>query len=70
MLDFLKAIVDAIIGFTHFVTNLVSGLINALALIPEAFVLLEYSLAFVPSVLLVFAMAGLTICVVFHIIGR
>lgn len=70
MLDFLTAIADFFGAIATFVQSVVKGLGFALAMIPQAFVLITYALGFLPSVLLVFAMAGLTICIIFHIIGR
>lgn len=50
--------------------NLVSGVVSLIALIPPAVSAIDYSIAYMPAVLSTFAVAGVGICIVFHIIGR
>lgn len=52
------------------VTSFFSGILAVFSLVAEGMVYIVAILGFLPSVLLGFAMAGLTICVVFHLIGR
>lgn len=70
MLNWLSSIGDAIGIFVQFVTSLVTGIISVFGLVGEAFIFLNTAYAYMPSVLLVFVGAGITISVVFHLIGR
>lgn len=53
-----------------FVMNIVSGIASLLEMIPQSIFMTNYATAYIPDVLSVFAVAGISICVVFHIIGR
>lgn len=70
MLDFLSAISSFFSTIGTFLLNIVQGLVSVIALIPQAFVLITYSIGFLPAALLAFALAGLSICIVFFVIGR
>lgn len=70
MLNALQSILDFIGMIGSFVSNLVTGLFSMITMIPQAFSAISYTLGYMPSQLLVFATAGITICIVFHIIGR
>ena len=70
MLDFLSAISSFFSTIGSFLLNIVQGLVSVITLIPQAFVLITYSIGFLPAALLAFALAGLSICIVFFVIGR
>lgn len=70
MIEFFKSILDFLSMIGQFVTTLVTGLINLLAMIPQAFAMLTYSIGYLPSALLAFAAVAITISIVFLILGR
>lgn len=70
MLDFFAAIGDAIGALVSFVGNMVTNLGNVIALIPQAMTIVTNSIGYMPGMLSVFAVTGISICVVFFIIDR
>ena len=70
MLSWLGSIGDAFGIIMQVVTSFFSGILAVFSLVAEGMVYIVAILGFLPSVVLGFAMAGLTICVVFHLIGR
>lgn len=70
MLNVFTAIMDFFSMIGNFVNNLVTGLASMIMIIPQALTAINYSIGYMPSVLLAFATAGIGICIVFHIIGR
>lgn len=70
MLNFFEALISFFFMLGSFIANIVSGLTSMLGLILPAFTTINYSIGFMPAALQVFALAGIGICVVFHIIGR
>lgn len=70
MLDFFASISDAIVTGFSFLFNQVQNLFYVLQMLVNGSVLLQSCIAFMPPVLSVFAIATLTITVVFLIIGR
>lgn len=70
MIEFFKSAIDFFEMIIHFITYLVTGLVQLLAMIPKAFALLTYSIGYLPSMLLAFAAVAITISIVFLIIGR
>lgn len=70
VLSWLSSIGDAIGIFVQFVTSTVSGILSVFGLIGQCFAFLTLSFGHLPSVLLVFITAGLTITIVFQLIGR
>lgn len=70
MLNALNGILDFCRMLADFVSNLVTGLFSMISMIPQAFTSLNYTVGYMPSELAVFALAGLSICIVFQLIGR
>lgn len=70
MIEFFKSILNAITTLFDMVSYLVTGLVQLFAMIPSGFVLLTYSIGFLPTVLLAFASVAITISIVYLIIGR
>lgn len=70
MVDALKSVLDFFGTILDFVEYLVTGLVQLFALIPSAFVMLTYSIGYLPSVLLAFAAVAITLSIVFLILGR
>lgn len=70
MIDALKSILAAITTAFDFLGYLVTGLVQLFAMIPSAFTMINYSLGFLPTVLLAFASVAITISIVYLIIGR
>jgi len=67
MLEMVSSILQTVVAL---VMNFINGLFTLLLLIPQAVVFVTTSIGYLPPVLVVFAVAGVSICVVFHIIGR
>ena len=70
VLNVFTAIMDFFSMIGNFVSNLVTGLASMLGIIPQAMTAINYSISYLPDVLMIFATAGIGICIVFHIIGR
>lgn len=70
MLSWLSSIGESIGVFVQFVTSTVSGILSVFGLIGQCWTFLTLSWGYMPSVLLVFITAGLTITIVFQLIGR
>lgn len=70
MIDALKSILSAITTAFDFLSYLITGLVQLFAMIPSAFTMINYSLGFLPTVLLAFASVAITISIVYLIIGR
>lgn len=70
MLSWLSSIGESIGIFIQFVTSTISGIVSVFGLIGQCFTFLTVSWGYLPSVLLVFITAGLTITIVFQLIGR
>lgn len=70
MIDALKSILSAITTAFDFLSYLITGLVQLFAMIPNAFTMINYSLGFLPTVLLAFASVAITISIVYLIIGR
>lgn len=70
MLNIFSAIADFLTMLVDYVQNLVSGIASMFSIIPQAISVVNYAVGYMPAVLSVFALAGIGICVVFHIIGR
>lgn len=70
MLNALQAILDFCRMVADFCSNVITGLFSMITMIPQAFGAISYTLGYMPSALVTFAFAGVTICIVFHIIGR
>lgn len=67
-------VLESILGFfemlVNLIVNLVTGIFSIITLIPQASTLVNASIAYMPSVLSVFAYAGIALCIVLFIIGR
>lgn len=70
MLSWLSSIGDAIGIFVQFVTSTITGILTVFGLVGQCFSFLGVSWLLLPSVLQVFCVAGLTIVIVFLLIGR
>ena len=70
MLEMVSSILTFLQTVVALVMNFINGLFTLLLLIPQAVVFVTTSIGYLPTVLVVFAVAGVSICVVFHIIGR
>ena len=70
MLGALKEIVNFIGMIIDFVVQLVTGIIQLLALIPKMVETLTASLGLLPSLLVGFAGVTITVAVIFIIVGR
>lgn len=70
MLSWLSSIGDSIGIFIQFLTSTVTGILSVFALVGEAFSFIAVSWVLLPAPLLVFATAGISIVIVFHLIGR
>lgn len=67
---FFEVIVNFIQAVVSVITNLVSGLIQMIMMVPTALQFLTYSIGFVPSVVAVFITAIITVNVVYLFVGR
>lgn len=70
MLNVFTAIMDFFSMIGSFVSNIVTGLASMIQIIPQSLTAINYSIGYMPDSLLIFATAGIAICIVFHIIGR
>lgn len=70
MIDALKSVLGFFETLLDFVGFLIHGLAQLFLMIPSSFVMLTYSIGFLPTVLLAFASIAITISIVFLIINR
>ena len=70
MLEFFKAIADAIFAVFHLLINLIMGLINFFQLIFEFTSYLGLVVAYIPAPLVAFVMMGITVSILLLIVGR
>lgn len=70
MLNVFTAIMDFFSMIGNYLGNVISGLASMLNILPQAFTTINYAIGYMPDVLMMFATAGIGICIVFHIIGR
>ena len=70
IIDFFQWLIDIIASLINLVVSLVKGIVQLLSLIPSAVQSLTLSVGFLPSFLVVFATATITISVIFIIVGR
>ena len=70
MLDVLSSIVEAISTLLNFVVSFFSGILSVFGLVSQSAAFLTLAWTQLPSVLLVFCVAGLSIVIVFQLIGR
>lgn len=70
MFEFFDWIVEVVVSLVQFLWTTVKGLIQLISLIPSAVNLLTSSISLLPPLLIAFATATITICVIFIIVGR
>lgn len=70
MLDVFSGLVQALTTAGNFLVSFFSGILAVFGLVGDCWVFLQRSWLYMPSPLLVFATAGLTICIVYQLIGR
>lgn len=70
MLDFLTTIVDFFGAIGSFLMNIVEGLAFVIMMIPKAMSTMTVVFGYLPAALSVFAIAGVSICIVYHLLGR
>lgn len=70
MTAILKTLVDFVVAVFSLVINLITGIWQMLQMIPSALTMLTYSVAFMPTILIAFATALITISIVFLVVGR
>ena len=70
LVDAFKAVLDFLGTVLDFIEYLITGLVQLFAMIPSAFAMLTYSIGYLPTVLLAFAAVGITLSIVFLILGR
>ena len=66
----LKALGDFIWAINALVLNLVTGIWQMLTMLPAAMSMLTNSIAYMPTVLVAFAIGLITISIVFLVVGR
>lgn len=70
MLGWLSSIGDAISTFLSFASSMLSGILSVFGLVGTCFSFLSKCFAALPTPLLAFCAAGITITIVFLLIGR
>lgn len=70
MFSWLSSIGEAIGIFVQFIVSTISGILTVFGLVGQCFSFLGVSWLLLPSVLQVFCVAGLTVTIVFLLIGR
>lgn len=66
----LQSVLNFFLLIGEFIVNILTGLIQMLAFIPKSLNFLLYAFDFLPPMLLVFAVAMVTVNIVYLIIGR
>ena len=70
MLDILRSLIDIVVNLVQFVINMITSLINFIINIPIYVNVLSSSIAYMPSVLIPFALASISVYVVLFLIDR
>lgn len=70
MLDVFSSLVEGITTLLSFVSSFFSGIISVFGLVAQCSAFLTLAWTQLPSVLLVFCVAGLSIVIVFQLIDR
>ena len=70
MLNVLMQIKEFFVSIAMLIFNLLRGIFYMLRMIPNALTMLNYSVGFMPTVLVSFALALISVSVVYMIIGR
>lgn len=66
----LKSIGDFIFAVGALILNILSGLMQMILMIPSALTMLTSSVAYMPTILIAFAMALITVSIVYLVVGR
>lgn len=70
MSNILQSLGDFIYAVVNLLINIVTGTIQMLTIIPNAVTMLTYSVGYMPSVLVGFAVALISVSIVYLILGR
>lgn len=70
MLQFFQTVTDALSTAFSFLANIITGFVQLLAMIPQVFVFVGTASAFIPTFMLVFFTASVSISVMLVVIGR
>lgn len=70
MISLLQSIVDTITSLVSFVIHTVTSLLNLIAHIPSYISFLTVSIGYLPSIVMPFAIASISLYVVFLILNR
>lgn len=70
VLDWISSIGDSIGVIVQFISTFINGILSVFGLIGQCWAFLVVAFGVMPSVLLVFMATGLTITIVFQLIGR
>lgn len=70
MIKLLQSIVDTIVSLVSFVIHTVTSLVNLIAHIPSYVSFLTVSIGYLPTIIMPFALASISLYVVFLILNR
>lgn len=70
MFKFFDWVVDTVSALIEFLWTLIKGLIQLISLIPTAVNLLTNAIGILPSIMVAFATATITVSVIFILVGR
>lgn len=70
MNNLFKSIGDFLYAVVNLLINMVSGIAQMLVMIPSALTMLTNSVAYMPTILIAFAIGLITISIVFLVVGR
>lgn len=70
MSSIINTISNFIYAINQFILNLVMGAWQLISMIPSALTMLTYSIGYMPTILTAFAIALITISIVFLVVGR
>lgn len=70
MNNLFKSIGDFLYAVVNLLINMISGIVQMLTMIPAALTMLTNSVAFMPTILIAFAIGLITVSIVYLIVGR
>lgn len=70
MIDFFQKVIQFFTSLGSFLWNIILGLKYLVTVIPKSLVMLTYSVGFMPTILVAFALALISVSVVYLVIGR
>lgn len=70
MLNILRSLIDIVVNLVNFVANTIDSLIKFIVLVPNYVNVLTASIGYLPSVLIPFALASVSVYVVLFLIDR